>query len=665
MVELLSILYLFNTTHPPVAELNAQAPQAQVVSPADVTKGFTIKLNIDLDKLSDKQPLVQIPGVVSLVFRNANADEAAATENRRQNYWNFRMPDNSIPILESTLLLHSARANWKRMPIGVPVRLLKDKGLKGVHEIVLNFCGAHWRLYIDGELMDEDFPFGYPRWERNPVQASINPECVTSAAFYAPAITPVLKRKTPAEKVRNIQYWTPKGHNAWVGDVATLYHDGRFHVFYLYDRRHHSSRFGTGAHYFEHLSTKDFKHWVEHEAAVPIDEQCESVGTGTPFVYKGKIHISYGLHTTRLYPDAQTVTPAQVAALRKNGKTSSFVRAETTGVPSGSTYAVSDDGFRFTKSQIMFHPCENPSVYIDPDGKLRMLAGNRHGRGTWASDAIEGGWHCIDPAFPPGGDCTFYLRWGKYDYIIGGFRCLWNKPVGETKYVDLAAQGLDCYDGLGVPAITKIKDNRCLMTGWTARLGWGGHLVLRELIQFPDGRLGSKWMKEVTPETGPARTLAKKITAPETAVPTDGNSSLLTFDVSAQDRKAGRLAVGFLSEDEKHGPSEFQLSLKDGRAQWNDAPPNGFAAADMKSVREGGGTHGTGNYAIENLIGVDKPFQVRLLLKDDPKMGGTLIDAEIAGQRTMITFRVGLRVRKLIFRTEGVELRNVEIAPLK
>jgi hypothetical protein len=105
--------------------------------------------------------------------------------------------------------------------------------------------------------------------------------------------------------------------------------------------------------------------------------------------------------------------------------------------------------------------------------------------------------------------------------------------------------------------------------------------------------------------------------------------------------------------------------LKDSRAQWNEAQRNGFAAADMKSVREGGSAHQTGNYAIEKLIGVDKPFQVRLLLKYDPKMGGTLIDAEIAGQRTMITCRVGLRVQKMIFRTEGVELQNVKIAPLK
>lgn len=662
MVELLSLLYLFNPINAPLAEMNTQTPQAQIATTADIPFGFTIKLEVDLDNLSDDKPLFEIPDFVSLVYRNADPNEAITSQ---QNYRNYRMPDDSIPILEATLLPSSFRKEWNRLPIGVPLKLLKDKGLEGVHEIVLNFTGAHWRMYVDGELMDEEFPFGLPKWEQKPVHASINPKSVTSAAVYSPPIAPVVKRKSPVDMAKNIQYWTPTGHNAWVGDVVTLYHDGRFHIYYLRDRRHHGSRFGTGGHYFEHLSTTDFKHWVEHEAAVPIDEQWESIGTGTPFVYKGKVYLAYGLHTSRIYPWESTMAPTQRSLFQRNGKTPSFVRADTPGMPIGSTYSVSDDGIHFTKSQIIFHYCENPSVFIDPDdGSLKMFA-NSSSKGTWTSNSLDGDWRLIDPDFPQGRDCTFPFRWGKYDYVIGGFAGMWYKPVGKDKYVDLVAQGLDCYDGLGVPAVTVIDDNRCVMTGWTGRLGWGGHLVLRELIQFPDGRLGSKWMKEVTPETGPQRTLVEKVNSPETSVATNDDSFLLTFDVSAADMKAGRLAVIFHSQDETDGPSEFQLNLKNGRAQWNDASPDGMFAADMKSVREGGPTNETGNYAIENLIGVDKPFQVRLLVTYDTKMGGSLIDAEIAGQRTMITGRVGLRVEKLIFRTEGVELRNVKIAPLK
>ena len=62
---------------------------------------------------------------------------------------------------------------------------------------------------------------------------------------------------------------------------------------------------------------------------------------------------------------------------------------------------------------------------------------------------------------------------------------------------------------------------------------------------------------------------------------------------------------------------------------------------------------------------MDQPFTVRVIVKSDDKLGGALIDAEIAGQRTMLTYRADLRVKKLLFRLENAELRNVQIAPLK
>ena len=88
-------------------------------------------------------------------------------------------------------------------------------------------------------------------------------------------------------------------------------------------------------------------------------------------------------------------------------------------------------------------------------------------------------------------------------------------------------------------------------------------------------------------------------------------------------------------------------------------------AGQEKSLREGGEPGQVRNYAIENLIGVDLPFTVRLIVKGDDKIGGSLIDAEIAGKRTMISFRPDLTVKRLLFRINGVELKNIQISPLK
>jgi hypothetical protein len=542
------------------------------------------------------------------------------------------------------------------MTIGIPLALFQNPD--GEHEVVLNFSGTHWRMYVDSEMLDNDYPFGFPRWDSRS-RWRIDTEHVSEAAVYVPGICPESKETIGAGA--GIQYWLPPGHNAWVGDVATFFYQGRYHVFYLYDRRHHASKFGAGAHYFEHLSTADFHTWTEHEAATPLEEQWECIGTGTPFVLDGRFCLAYGLHTERIYPDEQTTLPLQKAYYDANGRTGTFKHGAPSA-PIGATYSVSDDGIaRFKKSWVFFHPCRNPSIYRDPSGGLRMLANNRS-KGMWASESVDGGWRCISPDFPPGGDCTFFFRWCRFDYIIGGFKNLWYKPADapDSAYEDVVAKGLDFYDGLNVPAITEIPGGRFLMAGWTRIRGWGGNLVIRELVQFPDGRIGSKWMKELTPETRKPETLATEVIGTLIS-PADDRSFLLTFRVRSADAGRGRLGIAFLPENGEQTACELQICLDEMRAQFGPGSLEGFAGGE-KSLREGGAPHQGGNYAIENLIGTDRPFTVRVIVKGCDKIGGSLLDVEIAGQRTMISYRPDLTVKKLIYRTEGVEFGEIQLS---
>jgi len=100
----------------------------------------------------------------------------------------------------------------------------------------------------------------------------------------------------------------------------------------------------------------------------------------------------------------------------------------------------------------MFHPCQNPSVYTDPRGRLRLLA-NAGSRGIWESDSPDGGWRCVSPDFSARGRLHVLFRWGRFDYIIGGFKNLWSKPADapDSAYEDVVGKGLDFYDGLNVP----------------------------------------------------------------------------------------------------------------------------------------------------------------------------------------------------------------------
>lgn len=657
-IELLSSSWHFPLQGNPQSVLSRQVPQASFAAPAKTTDGFTIRFTVDLKKFDRDREILDIPWVVNVRLRQHDPKDRY-----RQNYPAFKMEDGTVPVLEASLALQSLSDKTVKqdMLIGVPLAMLDNP--EGRHEVVLNFTGVYWTMYVDGKLVDNDFPLGYPQWKNTNLWL-LNPEFVSEAEIRLPAVRPERRQDVSAEQVPEIQYWTPRWHNAWVGDVVTFYNNGRYHVFYLFDRRGHESKFGRGGHYFEHLSTTDFITWTEHEAATPIEHQWETIGTGTPFLFDGKFCLSYGLHTTRIYSKEETALPEQWEYLEKNDVTGAFACDTLSRIPAGSTYSISEDGIsRFKKTNILFHPCENPSIYTDPEGNLKMLA-NYGARGTWASNAVDRGWHCTNANFPLGGDCTFFFRWGNFDYIIGGFTRLWSKPANapESAYEDVVKQGLDFYNGLSVPAITEISDGRFLMAGWLKMRRWGGPLIIHEMIQYPDGRIGTKWMNEIVPATCKFSTLVKKLTKTEEFT-SPGEAFMLTFEVVPSQSSANRLGIVFQQEDGQNA-CEWQIRPSDRQAQFASASTNGFAPAE-KSLRQGGDPSGAFNYAIENLPEQDKPFTVRLIVKGSDKYDGTLIDAEIAGQRTMISYRPNLTVDKMLFNMEGVQLRNVKVAPLK
>ncbi len=619
----------------------------------DIKKGFTIRFTANLATPTFDRHILEIPGVLDVCLRQHNP-----LDRNRQNYPTYKMPDGSVPVLEAGLELKSpVDGHLERMVTGIPLAML-DKPL-GEHEVVLNFSGVRWTLYVDGRLLDNDFPLGYPSPEKMK-NWKIDSHFVSQAALFHPAIQPERMAGIDASKPQ-IQYWTPPGHNAWVGDVVSLYHDGTYHLFYLYDRRGHQSKFGRGGHYFEHLSTKDFRHWTEHEAAVPIEEQWETFGTGTPFIFKDQLCISYGYHTTRIYPREQTTLPELYEYLEKHGHTGSFDRHQMSGVAAGSSYSVSEDGIHFRKTGILFHPCENPSIYVDPKGELKMLA-NYGARGTWASDSVSGGWHCLDANFPLGGDCTFFFHWGDYDYIIGGFTRLWSKLTAQpdSTYRDIVAEGTDFYNGSCVPTIAEISDNRFIMAGWMWMKAWGGPLVIHEMVQLPEGRIGTKWMDELIPALSTKVTTLSGNSNEAETVPS--GSFLLAFDVIpvASD---GKLAVNLLPSADKgiQDGCEWQLNNAEKRAQYafvNDIPVR------ERSLREGGAPQQGRNYAIENLIDTDKPFTVRMIVKVSDKFDGSIVDTEIAGKRTMVSYREKLTVERLQFKMENMEVKNIRLTPL-
>ena len=262
----------------------------------------------------------------------------------------------------------------------------------------------------------------------------------------------------------------------------------------------------------------------------------------------------------------------------------------------------------------------------------RVILLETHGclGGIWTSDRI-GGWKPEQDGIPSMGDCPCPFEWNGWHYIIQGFCTMARSRTGENgTYEDEVLAGYDVYEGLSVPMVAPWKDNRRLLIGWINHCyGWGGWLCFRELVQYPDGHLGTKWVKEmplpVTPKTYAVR---------------PGETFTLAFNGG----KAGDFAFVL---DSAKGKARFVKKAADGTypdiPSLQDIAVANKAKHGAKRIRAGRKYRpDDGNdFAIGNIRGLDKPFEVKVENYFDRKSGFTLLDIEIAGQRTMVTRRRG------------------------
>ncbi len=605
------------TLPPPVPAGRALRTERLSASRAAVTNGgFQATLRVDLADVREDERLWAVPGGVELYVRKAGR---FAYDRGMGNYLPFSRADGACPVLEAKLPGPAAR-------IGIPLAAVPRD--LGEEEVRLNYDGTHWQLSLAG-LFDEEFPWYAAAWPEEPVATTFSPR-VRAAAFRLGAASDLVQADygpSAARPVtRPIQYWTPNDHNAWVGDVVCGFDRGRFHVFYLYDRRHHKSRAGRGAHYFAHLSTTNLTEWFEHPA-LALTAPWESHGTGTPFRWEGKYHLAYGLHTVRTVPWAQTTGPAMAAWRAAHGGAEGIFRMSdlAPAVPQGGTYASSADGLRFEKSGVLFTAAQNPTVYNRPDGSLGLADYVR----LWRSDRF-GGWTVADDTKHARGDCPSVFSWKGHSYVIQGFFMMDHSASGKPgTWEAWEESGDDLYEGLAVPMVAPWHGDRRILAGWINHVhGWGGWLCLRELVAEPDGRLGTKWLPEAPPP-----------------------GDVRTFEVAA----GATFAHTFVSE--QGARLELRVDAAERRAQFSDCGADGVAPRretlreilmrlpakerTINAVNRQEVPHRGGNFAIGKVRGVDRDYTVRVAVWYDAKSDATLFDAEIAGRRTLVCRRPG------------------------
>ena len=345
-----------------------------------------------------------------------------------------------------------------------PLRLCADA--QPGDRIELRLMDHRIELAVNGEVQDEEWPCGTCLWQGGEIPGA------KAEAYEEPCQTLPCVLGT----FENAEGWRPEG-SIFVGDCMPYVHDGRYHVLYLKDRRHHSSKWGRGAHQWEHLSTDDFVHWQIHPMAVPITDAAEgSICTGSWIEARGKQYLFYTVRTVD-------------------------------GSPASIRRSVSEDGYHFEKDEDfrVFLPekydqpsARDPKVICAPDGSWHMfltttlLSENRGCLAHLVSDDLDhwrdvGGpiWLSGDQSQP---ECPDYIVYNGKHYLIsslhwGARYLVSDQPFGPWK--QLTDDPIPCSS---VPKGAVWKD-KIIFTGFKPLGPYGGVMTFVQATAEMDGRL--------------------------------------------------------------------------------------------------------------------------------------------------------------------------------
>ncbi|MBI4604140.1 MAG: hypothetical protein HY721_19455 [Planctomycetes bacterium] len=569
----------------------------------------------------------------------------------------------------SVVLGFELGTDFKDRPLRVEVPVSRiDPGRW--HDAIARFSGAKLEFFVDGILVDEEWPIGSLR-QGNREPCLIGAESVNGAvkarfrgrvdhaALWSRAIADdeiavlsggkaeIARRDEEilGKRSARLAYWKPRGHNASLGDCMPFFHDGRFHLYYLFDRRHHGSKWGLGAHQWAHVSTTDLVRWEEHPLAIPITEPWEgSICTGSVFFHEGKY---YGHYAVRM-PDGR-----QHLAV-----------------------AVSRDAIRFEKAQP--HPLasprpgydpmhyRDPAVFKDPaTGLFHMLVTARltDGRDGCIAHLISEdlkAWKLSEPFLVPGRvtDCPDWFEWNGWYYLLAE-HVYWisRQPLGPW-----AQPKPNRLDVLYVPKTAAFTGNRRLYVSWLPDGGWGGNAVFRELLQHSDGTLGTRFVPEMVPPVGPPVPLSFEAlgvgasrSGEEVRIQARGGFAAALLGGAGQDL---RLSLEVVPEGD---PAHFGLCLRGG-GRYEKGCELRFdphrRRVQLGSPRDGGmGQDST--HAIDDVVGLGRPFTLEVILL------GTIVDVCVDHRRTLIG-RTGERGDGIfLFAKEAsVAFQGIQVRPL-
>lgn len=314
-------------------------------------------------------------------------------------------------------------------------------------DVVVNNFNYRLELYINGIIADEEWPCG-----DNFISKKMLLE-LGAQPLYNENNSMLLKTGFC------IQNWKPQD-NVFVGDCMPFVDRDTFHIFYLKDRHHHTSKWNLGAHQWAHIKSNNLIDWQECPMAIEIDNKKEgSICTGSVIKYNNQYLAYYAVRMS-------DQSPAQI------------------------TFSESADCINFKKSNEIFTvplpyhatSARDPKIYVDSEGTLNILIttsyiADDNNKGCLArAKFIDGKWIFTEPIvvldIEDQPECSDYFEFNGYYYLVYsnyGYANYYYSQNPNGPFV-LSKKGEIRYNNFRVPKAA-IFNNRLFFVGWVPENG--------------------------------------------------------------------------------------------------------------------------------------------------------------------------------------------------
>jgi len=325
-------------------------------------------------------------------------------------------------------------------------------------------------LYVEGKICDEEWPAGTRYFSATD---EINSNLDIKIEEYVPID---IHQPSTIGTFVNASGWQPE-ENVFVGDCMPYVNEDRYHVLYLKDRHHHSSKWCFGAHQWEHISTKDFHTWEIHPMAVKITQCYEgSICTGS---WIKKDDTEYLFYTIRMADGS----PARICrSISYDGyhfeKDTEFAFSLSSKYDGPSAR----DPKIIVDSKGLYHMILTTSLKAENKGCLAHLISNDLTQWAELESPI---YTAIDETQP---ECPDYIHFGDYYYLIYSL-----DGRAHYQYSTDPFEGWQTPNDPIIPCSTVPKgavwNDKIIFTGFEPMNGYGGTMVFKTATSDINGKL--------------------------------------------------------------------------------------------------------------------------------------------------------------------------------